>query len=201
MQPRILRTDSVEARDLTNEDRGDLSDAQKGIAIVSGQIKDTLARLHEEESRRPRAPGQREKTRTKVDSGACDSVINEAVAEDYPLREIEASKVGMSFVSASGDPMPNLGEKIMLVKSPSGVARSMRNQVVNCTGPLTSVARLIDVGNFVGFCSEGCFILDPNTGAFDLMERKGGCFELELELVPFNEAAPELGKLGFPRQP
>ena len=37
--------------------------------------------------------------------------------------------------------------------------------------PLTSVSRLIDQGNFVGFCSEGCFLLDPKTGAFDITER------------------------------
>ncbi len=73
--------------------------------------------------------------------------------------------------------------------------------MVNCTGPLTSVSRLIDAGNFVGFCSEGCFRLNLNTGAFDMLEKKDDCFELELEVIPYSEAAPELEKLGFRGQP
>ena len=123
------------------------------------------------------------------------------MAEDYPLRETEASKQGMSFISASGDPMPNLGERVLVVKSPSGHVSVMRNQVVNCTGPLTAVSRCIDAGKFVGFCSEGSFILDRETGAFDLLERTDDCFELELEIIPYSEAEPELEQLGFHMQP
>ena len=73
--------------------------------------------------------------------------------------------------------------------------------MVNCTGPLTAVSRLCDSGNFVGFCSEGSFILDIDYGAFDVIERTDDCFELELEVIPYNEAAAELEELGFPRQP
>ena len=67
--------------------------------------------------------------------------------------------------------MPNLGEKIMLVKTPSGTIKAMRNDVVDCTGPLTAVSQMVDAGNFVGFCKEGSFCLNLDTLDFDLIDR------------------------------
>ena len=102
--------------------------------------------------------------------------------------ETDASKQGVSFISASGDPMPNHGERVLLVKKPSGSLMSMRNTVCPCTGPLTSVAKLIDSDHFVGFCSAGSFILNLRTGEVDWLERVDDCFELELEGVPYQQA-------------
>ena len=77
----------------------------------------------------------------------------------------------------------------------------MRTAVVNCTGSLTATSRVVDVGSFVGHLSECPFIVDPKTGEFDLLERNDGCFELELEVIPYNVAAPILKDLGFHRRP
>ena len=98
--------------------------------------------------------------------------------------------------------MPNLGERVLLVKKPSGRSTSMRNQVCPCTGPLTSVASLIDSDNFVGFCSLGSFILDLRTNEVDWLERKDDQFELELEVVPYAEAKKHLEAMnsGGPRR-
>ena len=77
----------------------------------------------------------------------------------------------------------------------------MRNQVCPCTGPLTSVAKLIDSDHFVGFCSLGSFILNMRTDEVDWLERNDDCFELELEIVPYHEAKPQLDSIknaGFP---
>ena len=71
------------------------------------------------------------------DSGACGPVINPEVAADYPLEETEASRKGVAFVSASGDPMLNHGQRLLLVKKPSGRIVAMRNRVTPCTGALT----------------------------------------------------------------
>ena len=79
---------------------------------------------------------------------------------------------------------------------------SMRNQVCRCTGPLTSVASLIDADNFVGFCSLGSFILNLRTNEVDWLERKDDQFELELEVVPYAEAKHHLESMepGGPRR-
>ena len=122
-------------------------------------------------------------------------MINPETAIDYPTVETDASKKGVSFVSASGDPMPNHGEKVLLVQKPSGRLMSMRNTVCPCTGPLTSVAKLCDADHFVGFCSAGSFILNLRTNEVDWLTRKDDQFELELEIVPFAEAKKHLGEM------
>ena len=139
--------------------------------------------------------------RSKVDSGACCSVVGPEPAQDYPTEETEASKKGLHFVSASGDPMPNQGEKILLIKSPGGSLKTMRNQVTSCTGPLTSIAQMVDADNFVGFSKKGSFILNLNTGEIEMMERVDDTFEIEVEIVPYAEAKPKLEKAGFQGRP
>ena len=93
--------------------------------------------------------------------------------------------------------MPNLGQKTLLVKTPAGHMRGMRNTVVNCTGALTATSRLVDENNFVGHSPEGSFILNMDQGEFDMLERVDDCFELELEIVPYAEAASILKDMGL----
>ena len=93
--------------------------------------------------------------------------------------------------------MPNHEQRVLAVKSPSGRLMSLAAQVVPCTGSLTSVAKLIDAGHFVGFHKNGSSIMDLSTGEFDKMTGVNDCFELELEVVPHNEAEPLLKASGF----
>ena len=76
----------------------------------------------------------------------------------------------------------------------------MRNQVTSCTGPLTSIAQMVDADNFVGFSKKGSFILNLNTGEIEMMERVDDTFEIEVEIVPYAEAKPQLEKAGFQRR-
>ncbi len=93
--------------------------------------------------------------------------------------------------------MPNHGERLLAVRKPSGKVVAMMNQVAPCTGPLTSVAKMVDAGQFVGFCSLGSFILVLESGDVDLLERVDDCFEIELEILPYAEAKPLLEASGF----
>ena len=97
--------------------------------------------------------------------------------------------------------MSNLGERVLAVKMPSGRRLSMRNQVCPCTGPLTGVAQMVTEDKFVGFSKAGPFILDLKTGNIDWLERNDDTFELELEVVPYDEATPMLAAAGFLGQP
>ena len=84
--------------------------------------------------------------------------------------------------------MPNHGERRLIVKTPCGALKSMRNQVCPCTGPLTSVAHMADANNIVAFSPMGSFVMDLTTGSIDWLERKDNTFEMELEVVPYAEA-------------
>ena len=86
-------------------------------------------------------------------------------------------------------------------KTPSGALMSFKDQVCHCTGPLTSVAKMVDADHFVGFSAAGSFIMSMRTGAIDWMERNDDGFELELEVLPYAEAAPLLKLAGFQGQP
>ena len=50
-----------------------------------------------------------------MDSGASESVANPKTCEQYEARPSSGSKAGMNYVSASGDLIPNLGEKVISV--------------------------------------------------------------------------------------
>ena len=60
---------------------------------------------------------------------------------------------------------------------------------------------MVDADHFVGFSTAGSFIMNMRTGAIDWMERKDDGFELELEVLPYTEAAPLLKQAGFQGQP
>ena len=166
----------------------------EGQAILSQQLKDALNRIAASKPTRDPKSG-REVLRTKIDSGACAPVIGPEIADDYPLEATEASRNGVGFVSVSGDPMPNHGQRTLVIRKQNGTPMSMRNEVCPCTGPLTSVASLIDSDNFVGFCSLGSFILNLRTNEVDWLERKDNQFELEVEIVPYQEAKKHFDKL------
>ena len=45
-----------------------------------------------------------------MDSGAAESVVPQLLINEHPIRETEASPSGLNYISATGDPIPNLGE-------------------------------------------------------------------------------------------
>ena len=180
----IVRADSADVSsalsEVTDAVQQELVKNREISKALSAQLRDTLAKIQSSKEQIRR--GGREVIRTKVDSGACDTVIGLEDALDYPLQESKSSKDG--FISASGDPMPNHGQRVLAVEAPSGRLMSLAAQVAPCTGSLTSVAKFIDAGHFVGFHRDGSFVMDLATGEFDKMTRINDCFELELEVVP-----------------
>ena len=95
---------------MVEQDRVEVDNALYGIAALSGEPRDTLNRIVAQE--KPTRQGStRETMRSKIDTGACESVVNQMVAVDYPTFEIEASKRGLGFVSASATSCPTLERK------------------------------------------------------------------------------------------
>ena len=127
-----------------------------------------------------------------MDSGACDPVIGPEMAADYPIEATEASKRGIAYVSASGDPMPNYGGPNLVVKRPCGKLSKMGNNVTDCTGALQAVTKTVDANNMVVFSPYGSFVMDLDDNSIDWMERVDDGYELEYEVLPYADAKPLL---------
>ena len=78
-----------------------------------------------------------------------------------PLTEIVASKVGVAFLMAAGDPIPQVGEKEVLICIESVDIRSVKARCSTVAIPLVSVKRMTEAGQFFDSCSEGEFAQNP----------------------------------------
>ena len=67
-------------------------------------------------------------------------------------------------MSASGDRLPNLGEKTLNVVTENGVPATSTYQIANVTRALCAVSRVCDKGNTVVFEKDGGYIIDLQGG-------------------------------------
>ena len=77
-----------------------------------------------------------------VESRAAESVLSHMLIQDRPIRETWASKNGLNYISATGDPIPNLGEQRLPLITREGSTRSMTLQAAPVDRPLGSVKRM-----------------------------------------------------------
>ena len=71
-----------------------------------------------------------------VDSGACESVIDaESEVPGYEIVETKASKSGLTYASATGEEIPNLGEVLLPMVTKENTKRSMRMQAAEVSRP------------------------------------------------------------------
>ena len=129
-----------------------------------------------------------------VDSGACDSVADPSQVP-CEVKETEASRRGQQFASATGEPIPNLGEMMMPMLTREGSLRNMRVQAAPVTKPLASVMRIVQAGHTVVFDSEGSFILNKTSGERNMLREEDGNYMLDVWVPPTNESAvPTFGR-------
>ena len=146
---------------------------------------------------RPACPGDRV-VRAVVDSGAEDTVVPPHVLPGA-VQPSPMSRAGLTYRSASGDPIRNLGQ--MSVQFRDGQQRmcGMHFQLAEVDRPLISVARLVDAGNRVVFGPTGGFIAHVATGCRVQLVRDGNVYTLGMHLPPEPEDDGEGG--GAPRAP
>jgi len=123
-----------------------------------------------------------------VDSGACDHVVNPSVLPANLKGTIKTTKAvaeGITYGSASGHPLPNLGEVEVGAITEDGVSVDLVMQCVGVTKPLLAVRKMCSAGNRVIFDSEGSYIENKATGATTPIREEEGTYAVWLwVLVP-----------------
>ncbi len=138
--------------------------------------------------------GQWQRVSMAVDSGAAETVIPYKLVKAYPIHETEASKAGVTYASATGDPIPNLGEQRIPLMTVEGTLRSMTFQAAPVSRPLGSVMRMCRSGHRVVFDDEGSYVQNKVTGEINWLREENGNYMLDVWILP-NEPT------SFGRQP
>ena len=116
-----------------------------------------------------------------VDSGACDNVISPDDVPEQTVFESVGSKKGENFFSATGEPIPNLGDIKMPMVMCEGTTRGMLMRAAPVSKPLASVKRKSQAGHTVVFDEQGSFIVNKSTGEINWLRRRwqlnAGCVD------------------------
>lgn len=122
-----------------------------------------------------------------VDSGAAETVIPHTMVMDHPIHDTQASLSGACYASATGDPIPNLGEQTLPLCTLEGTLRSMRFQAAPVQKPLGSVYRMCQAGHRVVFDVEGSYIMNKITGEVNWLREEDGNYMLDTYVMPMAE--------------
>ena len=168
--------------DIDKED--DIELKLENLKIIGEQIRDSRNKVKHQRSDDKKGW---DKLSLVVDSGACDSVVDPRHLLGYCIQETKESRRGETFITASGDPIPQLGEKVAMVYIEGGALKKIRTQCTTVSKPLLSVKRMIEVGHFVGFCDQGGFLLDLHSGHLEWFREDNGNYMLDTWLVPHDK--------------
>ena len=98
-----------------------------------------------------------------VDTGAAETVIPHTLVQDHAIQETDASSNGLNYESATGDPIPNLGEQELPLLTQEGSLRAMTFQAAPVDRALGSVERMYSSGHMVVFDDDGSYVLNKMT--------------------------------------
>ena len=122
-----------------------------------------------------------------VDSGAAETVIPHDLATDHEIVDTNASKSGMCYASATGQPIPNMGEQVLPLMTSEGTLRGMTSQAAPVSRPLGSVMRICKSGHTVVFDETGSYIYNKTSGEVNWMREEHGNYILDLWVMPNSE--------------
>lgn len=150
-----------------------------------------------------KSPGESQPTWRRVsiaiDSGACDSVISPEDVPEHEVHESAESRRGENFQSATGEPIPNLGDIRLPMYVREGTVRGMVMRAAPVTKPLGSVKRICAAGHVVVFDDDGSFIANKSTGEMNWLREEDGNYILDA-WVPSPGQGMHKGP-GFPGRP
>ena len=87
-------------------------------------------------------------------------------------------------MSATGAPIPNLGEMRLPMLTREMCMRKMTMQAAAVAKPLASVKKISDAGHMVVFDSEGSYIFNKTTGETNQLREESGNYMLDLCIPP-----------------
>ena len=117
-----------------------------------------------------------------VDSGASTTVVGPDMISNVETVDGEQKKRGIKYEVATGELIPNLGEKRFIAVSENNVARKLTSQVADVNQALLSVREMMQSGHRITFDSDGSFIEDKASGEWMDMRDDGSMFLLKLWL-------------------
>ena len=119
-----------------------------------------------------------------IDSGAAATVIPHTMVTEYPIVATAMSEAGVCYVSATGEPIPNLGEQRLPLATVEGSLRAMTFQAAPVAKPLGSVKKMCQAGHMVVFDDEGSYIYNKQTQEINWLREESGNYMLDVWLPP-----------------
>ena len=119
-----------------------------------------------------------------IDSGAVETVIPHKLVKQHRIRDTEASLSGLNYVSATGDPIPNLGEQRLPLCTQEGTLRSMTFQAAPVERALGSVKRMCASDHRVVFDEEGSYVVNKITREVNWLREDNGNYMLDAWVMP-----------------
>ena len=122
-----------------------------------------------------------------VDSGAAKTVIPYSLVVDHPIVETAKSQAGLCYASATGAPIPNLGEQRLPLATREGSLRMMTFQAAPVAKALGSVAKICAAGHRVVFEEGNSYIMNVHTGEVNWLREENGNYMLDVWIPPAAE--------------
>ena len=119
-----------------------------------------------------------------IDSGAAATDIPHTMVTEYPIVATAMSEAGVCYVSATGEPIPNLGEQRLPLATVEGSLRAMTFQAAPVAKPLGSVKKMCQAGHMVVFDDEGSYIYNKQTQEINWLREESGNYMLDVWLPP-----------------
>ena len=134
------------------------------------------------------------KVQITLDSGAADNVLPEEMFQEIPTR-LAGPGGGKRFFDAAGNPIKNIGEKIVPFLTHGGNRQLVKWQVTNVVKPLLSMGRFEDAGCELNLKSGNREIYIPTTVERLKVCKKHGTYKLDM-WVNLAEVGPVFGGQG-----
>ena len=182
---RDKQTKNVDSKDVSKI----LAEADKKINSVEKDVNLLTKHIAEGINNLAKNEWQKFPEKLIIDSGAAETVMPSHWIENYKMNESAGSKEGVFYLTASGEPIYNEGEKTLMLMNEYGQARKMTFQCAKTTKALGSVSKICANGNRVVFDDEGSYIENKVTGEKLWLEQSEGVYHLNMQVAPvgYNE--------------
>lgn len=118
-----------------------------------------------------------------MDSGAAESVAPERSAPWVQTKPSRGSTRGQIYTSASGEKLPNKGEKNLELMTDEGEWARATFQIAEVTRPLCSVSRVCDRGNKVVFGAGGGYVEHLASGKRSYFQRSHNVYVMNMHVL------------------